>query len=44
MEPVARDLIKRLLVQDRNKRLGANKSGTEDVKKHRSVLGDLKHC
>ena len=40
MEPVARDLIKRLLVQDRNKRLGANKSGTEDVKKHRSVLGD----
>ena len=42
MEPVARDLIKRLLVQDRNKRLGANKSGTEDVKKHRSVPGDLK--
>jgi len=31
----ARDLIKRLLVHDRTKRLGNMKAGTEDVKKHR---------
>ena len=35
LDPTARDFIRRLLVQDRNKRLGTSKTGTEDVKKHR---------
>jgi len=35
MDPVAKDLIKKLLVQDRTKRLGNMKSGAEDVKRHR---------
>jgi len=35
VEPVARDIVKRLLVQDRTKRLGNMKAGAEDVKKHR---------
>ena len=35
LEPTARDIVRRLLVQDRNKRLGTSKTGTEDVKKHR---------
>ncbi|XP_040572393.1 cAMP-dependent protein kinase catalytic subunit 3 [Lepeophtheirus salmonis] len=35
MEPVTKDLIKKLLVQDRTKRLGNMKNGAEDVKKHR---------
>ena len=30
-----RELIKKLLVQDRTKRLGNMKAGAEDVKKHR---------
>lgn len=35
LDPVAKDLIKKLLVQDRTKRLGNMKSGAEDVKKHK---------
>lgn len=35
VEPVCKDLVKRLLVQDRTKRLGNMKAGTEDVKRHR---------
>lgn len=35
MDPVAKDLIKKLLVQDRTKRLGNMKNGAEDVKKHK---------
>ena len=35
VEPTAKDLIKRLLVQDRTKRLGNMKGGAEDVKRHR---------
>ena len=37
MEAAPRDLVKRLLVQDRTKRLGNMKAGAEDIKKHRSV-------
>ena len=36
MEQTAKDLIKRLLVHDRTKRLGNMKAGAEDIKKHRS--------
>jgi len=35
IETVVKDLIKRLLVQDRTKRMGATKGGAEDVKRHR---------
>jgi len=35
IEPVVKDLIKKLLVQDRTKRLGSMKNGSEDVKRHR---------
>jgi len=35
MDSTAKDLIKRLLVHDRTKRLGNMKAGAEDVKKHR---------
>ncbi|KAK2719523.1 hypothetical protein QYM36_005115 [Artemia franciscana] len=35
LDPVAKDLIKKLLVHDRTKRLGNMKNGTEDVKRHR---------
>jgi len=35
MEAAPRDLVKRLLVQDRTKRLGNMKAGAEDIKKHR---------
>jgi len=35
VEPVVKDLIKKLLVQDRTKRMGATKGGAEDVKRHR---------
>lgn len=35
IDATAKDLIKRLLVQDRTKRLGNMKNGTEDVKRHR---------
>ncbi|KAF0296812.1 Protein kinase DC2 [Amphibalanus amphitrite] len=35
IDPVAKDLVKKLLVQDRTKRLGNMKSGAEDVKRHR---------
>ncbi|CAO1301760.1 unnamed protein product [Diamesa hyperborea] len=33
--PVSRDLIKKLLQQDRTKRLGAMKNGANDIKNHR---------
>ncbi|XP_058838446.1 cAMP-dependent protein kinase catalytic subunit PRKX [Topomyia yanbarensis] len=35
IEPTAKDLVKKLLVQDRTKRLGNMKNGAEDVKRHR---------
>ncbi|EEB11133.1 cAMP-dependent protein kinase catalytic subunit, putative [Pediculus humanus corporis] len=35
IDPVAKDLIKKLLVHDRTKRLGNMKNGAEDVKRHR---------
>lgn len=35
MDPIAKDLVKKLLVQDRTKRLGNMKNGADDVKKHR---------
>lgn len=35
MDPVAKDLIRKLLVQDRTRRLGNMKNGTSDVKNHR---------
>ncbi|XKL61565.1 hypothetical protein PGB90_008622 [Kerria lacca] len=35
IDPIAKDLIKKLLVQDRTKRLGNMKNGAEDVKRHR---------
>ncbi|XP_055905398.1 cAMP-dependent protein kinase catalytic subunit 3 [Eupeodes corollae] len=35
MDPIAKDLVKKLLIQDRTKRLGNMKNGAEDVKRHR---------
>ena len=35
VEMTAKDLVKRLLVQDRTKRLGCMKAGAEDIKRHR---------
>jgi len=35
MDPVAKDLLKKLLVPDRTKRLGNMKNGGEDVRRHR---------
>lgn len=35
IEPLTKDLIKKLLVQDRTKRLGNMKNGAEDIKRHR---------
>ncbi|KAL5005475.1 hypothetical protein ScPMuIL_018931 [Solemya velum] len=35
LDPVAKDLIKKLLVQDRTRRLGNMKNGAEDVKRHK---------
>lgn len=35
MDPVVKDLIKKLLVPDRTKRLGNMKNGAEDVKRHK---------
>ena len=32
---VAKDLIKKLLVSDRTKRLGTMKNGSEDIKRHK---------
>ncbi|XP_052861134.1 cAMP-dependent protein kinase catalytic subunit PRKX [Anopheles cruzii] len=34
-DPIAKDLVKKLLVLDRTKRLGNMKNGAEDVKRHR---------
>ncbi|XP_022340993.1 cAMP-dependent protein kinase catalytic subunit PRKX-like [Crassostrea virginica] len=39
IDPVAKDLIKKLLVQDRTRRLGNMKNGAEDVKKHKWFKG-----
>ncbi|XP_064455652.1 cAMP-dependent protein kinase catalytic subunit 3-like isoform X2 [Ornithodoros turicata] len=39
IDPVAKDLIKKLLVTDRTKRLGSMKNGAEDVKRHRWFKG-----
>lgn len=39
VDPVAKDLIKRLLVHDRTRRLGSMKNGAEDVKGHRWFKG-----
>ena len=41
IDPVAKDLIKKFLVQDRTKRLGNMKNGTEDVKRHRYLKQKL---
>ncbi|CAG0897574.1 unnamed protein product [Cyprideis torosa] len=35
IDPVAKDLIKKLLVQDRTRRLGAMRNGAQDVMAHR---------
>ncbi|XP_077987312.1 cAMP-dependent protein kinase catalytic subunit PRKX-like [Glandiceps talaboti] len=39
LDPTAKDLIKRLLVVDRTKRLGAMKNGADDVRKHKWFKG-----
>ncbi|XP_063236589.1 cAMP-dependent protein kinase catalytic subunit 3 isoform X2 [Bacillus rossius redtenbacheri] len=39
LNPVSKDLIKKLLSQDRTKRLGNMKNGAEDVKRHRWFKG-----
>ncbi|KAI8376233.1 camp-dependent protein kinase 9 [Radiomyces spectabilis] len=38
-DPLAKDLLKRLLVGDRSKRLGNLKGGSEDVKRHKWFRG-----
>ncbi|KAG0190973.1 cAMP-dependent protein kinase [Apophysomyces sp. BC1034] len=38
-DPLAKDLLKRLLVGDRTRRLGNLKSGSEDVKRHKWFRG-----
>lgn len=35
MDPIVKDLVKKLLVTDRTKRLGNMRQGAEDVKRHR---------
>lgn len=35
MDPIAKDLVKKLLVPDRTKRMGNMKNGAEDIKRHR---------
>lgn len=35
MDPIAKDLIKKLLIADRTKRLGNMRQGADDVKRHR---------
>lgn len=35
IDSIAKDLVRKLLVQDRTKRLGNMKNGAEDVKNHR---------
>ncbi|XP_013774735.1 protein kinase DC2-like [Limulus polyphemus] len=39
IDPVAKDLIKKLLMPDRTKRLGCMKNGADDVKRHRLFKG-----
>lgn len=39
LDPIAKDLIKKLLIQDRTKRLGNMKSGADDIKRHRWFKG-----
>lgn len=38
-DPYAKDLLKRLLVGDRSRRLGNLKGGAEDVKQHKWFRG-----
>lgn len=35
VDPIAKDLVKKLLVPDRTKRLGNMKNGSEDIRRHR---------
>ena len=35
MDPIVKDLVKKLLVTDRTKRLGNMRQGAEDIKRHR---------
>lgn len=35
MDPIAKDLVKKLLVPDRTKRMGNMKNGADDIKRHR---------
>ena len=42
IDQIAKDLIKKLLVQDRTKRLGNLKNGSDDVKRHRYL--SKPHC
>lgn len=35
VDPVAKDLVKKLLVPDRTKRLGNMKNGCDDIRRHR---------
>ena len=35
MDPIAKDLVKKLLISDRTKRLGNMRQGADDVKRHR---------
>lgn len=35
LDSVAKDLIKKLLINDRTKRLGTMKNGAEDIKRHK---------
>lgn len=35
MDPIAKDLVKKLLVPDRTKRMGNMKNGSDDIKRHR---------
>lgn len=35
VDPVAKDLVKKLLVPDRTKRLGNMKNGIDDIRRHR---------
>ncbi|XP_076349329.1 cAMP-dependent protein kinase catalytic subunit 3-like isoform X5 [Tachypleus tridentatus] len=39
IDPIAKDLIKKVLVQDRTKRLGNMKNGADDIKRHRWFKG-----
>jgi serine/threonine protein kinase len=38
-DPIAKDLVKKLLTSDRSKRLGNLKGGADDIKKHKWFRG-----